>query len=217
MGSKCNIASSCFHFSVILQGKLQRSIQRFRNSNLQEKLQLVASAEEILQELLSQSKLDGDALCSLLRRCAGWLLAPCKKQRKGLEGSESGEVHANLQSRIRKIVISVLNHLDLSDAETSLAVQDALTYMQQLLGQIDDEFLGSPSRTARQWRQLRELLAVQQREPKEQGVAKEHLQVGSQNFKDVQRKPFEKTDWASAAEGVYRPNKRVSLGLCPVL
>ena len=191
---------------MILQGKLQRSIQRFRNSNLQEKLQLVARAEEVLQELLSKSQLDGDALCSLLRRCAGWLLAPCGKQRKGLESkesSESGEVHANLQKGIRKILISVLNHLDLSDAETSLAVQAALIYMQQLLEQIDDKFLDSPSRTARQWRQLRKLLAVQQ--------------VESQNPKDVQRKIFEKTDWASAAEGVYRPNKRVSLGRCPVL
>ena len=215
MGTKCGIVSRYSYFSVILQGKLQRSIQKFRNSNLQEKLQLIARAEEMLQELLSQSELSGDALCYLLRRAAGWLLAPCGKQQKGLEDSESGEGHANLQRRIRKIVISVLNHLDLCDADTSCAVQAALTYMQQLLEQIDEEFLASPSRTARQWRQLRELLAVQhvqQREANEKGVPKERLEVESPNPKDVQRKPFEKTDWASAAEGVYRPNKRVSLG-----
>jgi len=56
--------------------KLQRSITRFHNADLEERLQMIEAAESLFSDLLNAVELDGDAICKLLCRCAGWLHAP---------------------------------------------------------------------------------------------------------------------------------------------
>jgi hypothetical protein len=59
-----------------LTRKLQRSITRFHNADLEERLQMIEAAESLFSDLLNAVELDGDAICKLLCRCAGWLHAP---------------------------------------------------------------------------------------------------------------------------------------------
>eukprot|EP00435_Cladocopium_sp_Y103_P038663 s2273_g10.t1 len=51
--------------------KLQRSITRFHNADLEERLRMIETAEGVLDDLLNAVELDGDAICKLLCRCAG--------------------------------------------------------------------------------------------------------------------------------------------------
>ena len=55
--------------------KLRRSITRFYNADLEERLQMIEAAEHLLGDLLNAVELDGDAICKLLCRC-GWLHPP---------------------------------------------------------------------------------------------------------------------------------------------
>ena len=57
--------------------KLQQSIGKYHNADLQERLQLITRAEETSEQLLAAADIDGDALGRLVCRCAGWLMLHC--------------------------------------------------------------------------------------------------------------------------------------------
>ena len=112
--------------------RLQRDIVRFGNAVRERQSDMVLEAERLLLQLLSAPDLDGDALCRLFRRCAAWLQAP----RSTGTGRKEAEVQAgerNVQWRVRKLLIELLEHLDLQDDETFKAVEGALRYVASLL------------------------------------------------------------------------------------
>ena len=142
--------------------KLHRSIGRFRNADLAEQLQLVANAEERLDELLSDSEWDGDAICKVVACCAGWLHAATSRAVRSGSGwsedqhSDNMESGGNVQSRVRRLLIRGLSHLDLTHTTTCRALESALSYIRSLLP--DSDY--APGRlAAKQWNQLRALLS----------------------------------------------------------
>ena len=144
---------------------LQRGIMKFHNAAKTEQCELVLEAEKSLAELLGQPNLDGDALCQLVRRCASWLHAPVIQTTAGADVETSPsteEEHVNLQSRVRKLLIQALSHLDLSDKPTFQAVEAALLQLHAFLRQVDAKVSSSSairSDSLRQWLKLRELVA----------------------------------------------------------
>lgn len=143
--------------------KLYRSIARFRNADVDERDQLITGAEESLQQHLESSEVDGDAICALVLRCSGWLhppVSPVSKQTATAEvaAKVSCEV-SNLQWRLRRLLISALDCLDLTDPTTRRELWVALIYIQTLLRNWDVYPEGlTPSRTATQWKQLEALV-----------------------------------------------------------
>ena len=122
--------------------KLQRSIARFHNADLEERLQMIEAAESLLSDLLNAVELDGDAVCKLLCRCAGWLHAPGSFEAKHVAAevaaSEVATVSqlsgpSDLQCRVRRLLISALSSLDLGDITTYQAVETAVRHILQLM------------------------------------------------------------------------------------
>eukprot|EP00435_Cladocopium_sp_Y103_P047564 s487_g14.t1 len=112
--------------------KLQRSITRFRNADLEEKLGMIEAAEALLDNLLNE---------------VAAVLQPSEP--------------SDLQRRVRRLLISALSSLDLSDITTYQAVETAVLYILQLMQGKDTVFSGNAKSLAtRQWRQLRELLVA---------------------------------------------------------
>ena len=142
--------------------KLQRCIGRFQNADLEERLEMLSRAEVTLRELLQQADLDGDRICGLVCKVVGWLQAPrFSKQMPGTGGgsSEAGGT-GDLQCRIRRLLISALRSLDLTDRATRQAVETAVVYIRQLIQDVclDDV---ETSRAAREWRTLESLISTE--------------------------------------------------------
>ena len=146
--------------------KLQRGITRFHNAGLEERLEMIEAAEGLLGDLMKEAELDGDAICKLLCRCAGWLHAPGSFEAKHVAATEVAATQAapvsqprDLQHRVRRLLISALRSLDLSDSTTYQAVETAVLYILQLMQGKETFFSGNgKSLAVRQW-QLRELVA----------------------------------------------------------
>eukprot|EP00435_Cladocopium_sp_Y103_P037401 s45_g9.t2 len=188
--------------------KLQRSITRFHNADLQERLQMISAAENLLGDLLNAVELDGDAICKLLCRCAGWLHPPGSCEVKSVVATKVATVSrsSDVQNRVRRLVILALSSLDLSDVTTYRAVETALLYILQLLQGKEELLTGNGTSLAiRQWRQLHELLvtagAQHPRKRKASSLAPEGLKD-----KAARRLP---KDRSIAIEGVFRPNERI--------
>ena len=130
--------SKIFHRQI---RDLQRGIMKFRNAAKTEQCALILEAEKLLAELLGQPNLDGDALCQLVRRCASWLHTPVIQTTPGADVETSPsteEEHVNLQSRIRKLLIQALSHLDLSDEPTFQAVEAAMRYVAMFIERFEE-------------------------------------------------------------------------------
>ena len=143
--------------------KLQRSIARFHNADLEERLQMIEAAESLLSDLLNAVELDGDAICKLLCRCAGWLHAPGSFEAKHVAAKVAASQVATVSqpSDLQGRVISALNSLDLRDITTYQAVETAVLYIFELMQDKDIFFSGNgKSLAVRQWRQLRQLLVT---------------------------------------------------------
>lgn len=142
--------------------RLQRRIALFRNAGHGEQLELVLQAESLLNTLVSQSELDGNAICRLVRKCASWLNAPVLQTSIQQYCASSAAKEKSLQWKVRKILITALSHLDLHDSATRQAVETALCYMSSLVQRLDEKaaFLSKPaqSQSWKQWLQLRGLL-----------------------------------------------------------
>ena len=147
--------------------RFQRSIGRFLNAEAEERSEMIAHAERRLEILIHDESPDGDAICRIVRRCAGWLHAPVfatKEVSKEAAGpSKDGKgCSENLQSRVRKLLISCLAHLDLADANTQEALEPALEYLVQILDKLDFP-THLPTLATGQWRKLQKLLDCETR------------------------------------------------------
>ena len=188
--------------------KLQRSIARFHNADLEERLQMIEAAEGLLHDLLAAVELDGDAICKLLCRCAGWLHAPGSCGAKHVAAIEVAALSQpseprDLQRRVRRLLISTLGALDLSDTTTFQVVETAVLYILQLMQGKETVSGNAKSLATRQWRQLGELLVADvQPVPTKRKASDGAPEV----FKDQAART---TDRSVVVDGVYRPNERI--------
>ncbi len=195
--------------SVSFQSKkLQCSIGRFRNANLEERLAMIKSAEDLLHHLLNQAVLDGDAICKVVRNCAGWLHVPISfdKRNMGIRDEQFTSCSIELQSRVRRLLISALSHLDLTDTTTYHAVEAALTFLSKMVLQHQNSFSSSRGSTTSlaltQWKELKALVfQLQETEMKQKTKDVKVTSTGQKRMLGPDR--------ASASEGIYRPNARV--------
>ena len=197
--------------------KLQRSIARFHNADLEERLQMIEAAESLLSDLLNAVELDGDAICKLLCRCAGWLHAPGSFEAKHVAAevaaSEVATVSqpsgpSDLQGRVRRLLISALSSLDLRDITTYQAVETAVLYIFELMQDKDIFFSGNgKSLAVRQWRQLRQLLVTDdaQHGPTKRKASDDAPEV----LKERVARRIVAKDRSAVVDGLYRPNERV--------
>ena len=141
--------------------RFQRSIGRFLNAEAEERSEMIAHAERQLEILIHDESPDGDAICRIVRRCAGWLRAPVfatAVSKEAASPSKEGKgCSENLQSRVRKLLISCLAHLDLADVNTQEALEPALEYLVQIFDKLDFPIHLSTLATG-QWRKLQKLL-----------------------------------------------------------
>ena len=188
-----------------LASKLQRCIGRFQNANQEERLEMLSQAEVTLKQLLQQADRDGDAICRLVRKVVGWLQAPrFSKQMSGTRGGswETGST-GDLQSRIRRLLISALSSLDMTDGPTRQAVETAVVYIQQL---IQDVCLADfeTSQAAREWQTLQSLISTEARAlPIQDGPKLEKVR-GADRSKRVRGE-----DKARIVEGDWSPSSKI--------
>ena len=197
--------------------KLQQSITRFHNADLEERLHMIEAAESLLSDLLNAVELDGDAICKLLCRCAGWLRAPGSFEAKHVAAevaaSEVATVSqpsgpSDLQCRVRRLLISALSSLDLGDITTYQAVETAVLHILQLMQGKEILFCGNDKSLAvRQWQQLRQLLVTDdaQHGPTKRKASDDAPEVLKER---VARRVVAK-DRSAVVDGLYRPNERV--------
>ena len=162
--------------------KLQRSINRFQNANLQERLKMLSRAEEFLETLIQQAEPDGDAICGLVCRVVGWLHPPSLHgHTKGVsvgQANSGGDVHR----RVRRLLVLALSHLDLTDHGTRQAIATALTYIESLMK--------ASGQSSNQWEQLRVLVSEARR-------------------KEVSDSHPRGKDRGSLQNGAFLPNRRL--------
>ena len=141
--------------------RFQRSIGRFLNAEAEERSEMIAHAERQLEILIHDESPDGDAICRIVRRWLGWLRAPVFATAVSKEAAspskEGKSCSENLQSRVRKLLISCLAHLDLADVNTQEALEPALEYLVQIFDKLDFPIHLSTLATG-QWRKLQKLL-----------------------------------------------------------
>ena len=186
--------------------KLQRSIGKYHNADMQERLQLITRAEETLEQLLAAAEIDGDALGRLVCRCVGWLHAPLFSEfghavdteaDSTLDASSSSE-NSNLQSRLRRLLIRALSHLDLTDDVTRAAVETALMYIQGLVKAVPRWSGASTKRVVKQWQALQSLVATPHRPPAtDSHVAKPDKRRGARK------------DFATTVGGTFQPSQKI--------
>lgn len=187
--------------------KLQRHIGRFHNADVEERFLMVASAEELLNTLLKDDELDAGAICKLVCRCAAWLhaavsLNPGHNDAAAGVAGHGFNVSADLQRRIRKILIRALCLLDLEDAATYKLVEAAVIYISQLLENVDFDPHGvnNLSKTAKQWYQLQSLLRPL--------PANESSKVAETPGK-LRPHHVKRAEMAVSVEGAYHPSKKM--------
>eukprot|EP00438_Fugacium_kawagutii_P036477 Skav209704 [mRNA] locus=scaffold36:211359:212645:+ [translate_table: standard] len=119
------------------QRKLQRNMNRFHNANLEEQLAMLRRAEEGLNAVKAGDEMDGKALCSLVNKLAGYLHAPAETiavaNGAGDASTVAGSRNAEVQQKVRKLLIGCLELLDLSDRTTYELVDTAVQHITQLV------------------------------------------------------------------------------------
>ena len=154
---------------------------------------MVRKAEDVLQHLLEEPEIDGDGICKLVRRCVGWLHVPIPSDRPAVANNqdlntdemnpeERPSEHSNLQARVRRLLILALNALDLTDAVTFQAVEEALNYIRILLQQAERSGFEARVARSKQWRKLSLL---------------------------VKRDSLKRKDRASSVNDIFQPNRKV--------
>ena len=207
--------------------KLQRSIGRFHNATLEERLEMLTHAEESLDNLLAETELEGDAICRLVRKCVGWLHPQVVRAgtiNLGNEGPVESEGH--LQYRVRHLLITALRSLDLTDATTYQAVETAVAHITHMM---KDPVELKSTRVAKQWQQLRILIGApptpENGDPVKDQAVGERDQANSvlesegphprlpghlpENKVQQHRQRPPSHDWAGSFENAYFPSKKV--------
>ena len=184
--------------------KLQKSIGKYHNADMQERLQLITRAEEGLEQLLAGAEIDGDALGKLVCRCAGWLRAPLLSQFGNAGGTKAESTrdasscseNSNLQPRLRRLLIRALSHLDLTDDVTRTVVETPLVYIQDLIKVIPQS--GVSTKVAKQWQALQSLVST----PRPSA----DIHVATPGAK---RQMGPRTGAATIAGGTFQPSQKV--------
>ena len=137
----------------------------FENAGEKEQIRLVMEAENLLKSLLSEPKLNGDAICRLVRKCVSWLhppVFPNSAEKKPHDASLEGNTECQMQKRVRRILIDALSHLDLEDRSTFQAVTAAMFYLASLIQRSNGKKnlcdFAAATASQRQWLKLRQLL-----------------------------------------------------------
>ena len=207
---------------------LQRSIGRFHNATLEKRLEMLTHAEGLLEQLLAEDELDGDAICRLICKCVGWLHPEVAAEASSGKVPISGKPNwGSVQCRVRRLLIKALSCLDLNDATTCRAVESALAHINRLT---TSSVSLKTTRAAKQWQQLKSLVAssiavavaVTDDMPKNPGFGERQdlSSEGSQNtfvsgcFPDVSDEKREKRqisgkDRAGMLERAYFPSTKV--------
>ena len=148
--------------------KIQQSIGRYHNADMEERQQLITRAEEGLDQLLAVAEIDGDALGKLVCRCVGWLHPPrifefghaIGAEAESTRDASSRTEKSNLQLRLRRLLIRALKHLDLTDDGTRTVVEIALVYIQNLSEVVPQTQPGVATKVAKQWQTLQSLVST---------------------------------------------------------
>ena len=191
--------------------KLQRSIGKYQNADMQERLQLIIRAEERLEQLLAQPEIDGDALGRLVCRCVGWLRAPVLSElghavdteAESTPDASSCSENSNLQSRLRRLLIRALSHLDLTDDVTQAAVETALMYIEGFIKAIPRSSGVSIKRVAKQWQTLQSLVSTSTPHRPPATATNSHI------AEPEKRKVAIGKDRATTAGGTFQPSQKV--------
>lgn len=105
-----------------------------------------------------------------------------------------------LQSRIRRVLISALQNLDLQDKNTLKCLESSLIFIQGLLDQVDLDAFPSTS-SARHWRQLRWLIS---------GADDVKVEQSEETSGSRQKRlRLSHADSSGVSNGAYHPNKKV--------
>ena len=157
---------------------------KFHNADPSHRWELLASAEAKLTQL--QSSNDGDGICALVRRVAGWLAPPrlsrTERTQEDKGTTQCEDLQPSLQPRIRQLLISALESLDLKDLVTFQAVEAAVNHIQALAKSLE---LESTTKRTKDWKRLRSLV---------------HREL---------RRVAKGEDRATSVEGIYHPSKKV--------
>ncbi len=199
--------------------RLQHNMSKFQNAELEGRLHMIQEAEKLLDSLLSEADVDGDAMCKLVCLVAGWLHVPVFFNKRNMEAMEDNDEngtfnsYTTLQPRVRQLLISALSHLDLTDVITHQAVEMALMYMAQLLQKLDFGKRESALRkmtestsAGREWQRLYALIHATEIETGDGSFNSEGLAKTSDNFEKEQLK---REEMAISSNGVYHPSKKM--------
>ena len=185
--------------------KIQQSIGRYHNADMEERQQLITRAEEGLDQLLEVAEIDGDALGKLVCRCVGWLHPPrivefghaIGAEAESTRDASSRTEKSNLQLRLRRLLIRALKHLDLTDDGTRTVVEIALVYIQNLSKVVPQTQSGVATKVAKQWQALQSLVSTPPYRPPEKrqncfekGIGNNcrwHLSTKSESPEDAKR------------------------------
>ena len=197
--------------------ELQKSIGTYQNADTQERLHLITAAEEKLQRLLGETEINGNALCRLVCRCVGWLHRPTLKSvhvstQASMPTCGPVDKPCNFQPRVRKLLISTLNMLDLQDALTSQKLEPAVSYIQHLLAEVDSRIKDAKNTTGSdtQWRQLRSLVLFDPVEPNETlQLADEPSDARTSRSKCLDDNMDGSKRSHRCVGGIYHPNEKV--------
>ena len=179
--------------------KIQQSIGRYHNADMEERQQLITRAEEGLDQLLEVAEIDGDALGKLVCRCVGWLHPPrivefghaIGAEAESTRDASSRTEKSNLQLRLRRLLIRALKHLDLTDDGTRTVVEIALVYIQNLSKVVPQTQSGVATKVAKQWQALQSLVSTPPYRPPEK------------------RQIVSRKGSATIAGGTYQPSQKV--------
>ena len=179
--------------------KIQQSIGRYHNADMEERQQLITRAEEGLDQLLAVAEIDGDALGKLVCRCVGWLHPPrilefghaIGAEAESTRDASSRTEKSNLQLRLRRLLIRALKHLDLTDDGTRTVVEIALVYIQNLSKVVPQTQPGVATKVAKQWQALQSLVSTPPYRPPEK------------------RQTVPRKGPATIAGGTYQPSQKV--------
>ena len=195
--------------------ELQKSIGTYRNADTEGRLHLITMAEEKLQRLLGETEINGNALCRLVCRCVGWLHRPTLKSvpvstQASIPTCGPVDKPCNFQPRVRQLLISTLNMLDLQDALTSQKLEPAVRYIQHFLADSRIKDATKTTGSDAQWRQLRSLVLFDPVEPNETlQLADEPSDARNSRSKCLDDNMDRSKRSHRCVGGIYCPNEKV--------
>ena len=195
--------------------KIQQSIGRYQNADMEERQQLITRAEEGLDQLLAVAEIDGDALGKLVCRCVGWLHPPRNfelghgigAEAESTRDASSRTEKSNLQLRLRRLLIRALKHLDLTDDGTRTVVEIALVYIQNLSKVVPQTQSGVATKVTKQWQALQSLVST----PPDRPPAEKRQIVLRKGSATIAGGTYQPSQKVQKMPNVFTQNKSISL------